>query len=58
MLFFLLPPISPWLGIPLCILAFVLASIALGLMKRTDLELLRSLGRERMSREPVPTPSE
>jgi len=43
LLFRLMPPISPWLGIPLCILVFGGASWLLGLMRRRDLEALRGL---------------
>lgn len=43
-----LPPFSPWLGIPLCIAAFTVLSIMLGLVQRSDLQRLRAqLGRNR-----------
>jgi hypothetical protein len=36
-----LPPVTPWLGIPLCVAAFTAASVALGLVSRADLALIR-----------------
>lgn len=47
LLFHLLPPLSPFVGIPLCIAAFAAASVALGLVGRSDLELLGQLVRRR-----------
>jgi O-antigen/teichoic acid export membrane protein len=47
LLFRLLPPVPPWIGIPLCIVAFAAASLALGLMGRRDLAVLRTLLRRR-----------
>jgi O-antigen/teichoic acid export membrane protein len=41
--FGLLPPISPWLGIPLCVAMFAAASLAFGLVSRSDLSVLREL---------------
>jgi O-antigen/teichoic acid export membrane protein len=43
LLFHLLPPMSPFLGVPLCVAAFTLFSVPLGLVGRGDLELLRAL---------------
>lgn len=43
LLFLLLPPLSPWIGIPLCVGAFTVASAGVGLMTRRDLDLLREL---------------
>jgi O-antigen/teichoic acid export membrane protein len=43
LLFWLLPPLSPVLGIPLCIGTFALASFALGLVSREDLLLMARL---------------
>jgi len=46
----LLPSLSPWLGIPLCIVAYLTATLALGLLQRDDLRLLTSiLGRSSRS---------
>jgi O-antigen/teichoic acid export membrane protein len=42
----LLPPHSPWLGIPLCVLVYSAVTAALGLLRRSDLlTLTRMLGR-------------
>ncbi|HSQ65926.1 MAG TPA: flippase [Polyangiaceae bacterium] len=47
-LILLLPPLSPLLAIPLCVVAFTAVSLGLGLAKREDVELLRgALVRER-----------
>jgi O-antigen/teichoic acid export membrane protein len=43
MLFRLLPPLSPWAGMPLCVAAFAAASIAFGLVGRRELRAARSL---------------
>lgn len=48
-LFSWLPPMSPWVSIPLCILAFSLFSAALGLVRKRDVGVLRAL----LRREPV-----
>ena len=42
-LILLLPPLSPLLAIPLCVIAFTAVSLGLGLAKREDLELLRGV---------------
>jgi O-antigen/teichoic acid export membrane protein len=47
LLFRLLPPLSPWVGLPLCVAAFGAASLGLGLMGRSDLVLLRGMLRQR-----------
>ncbi|MBV9532747.1 MAG: oligosaccharide flippase family protein [Bradyrhizobium sp.] len=36
-LFWLLPPFSPWLGIPLCIIVFGLLALSVGLVSRAEL---------------------
>jgi hypothetical protein len=42
----LLPSLSPWLGIPLCVLVYSAVTAALGLLRRNDLlTLSRMLGR-------------
>jgi PST family polysaccharide transporter len=47
-LFRLLPPLSPVLGIPLCVVAFAGISLGVGLVRRADLPvLLAILGRRR-----------
>ncbi len=53
LLFHWLPPLAPWLGIPVCILAFAAFSVALGLVRRADLAVLRAL----FSRRPPPIES-
>jgi O-antigen/teichoic acid export membrane protein len=46
-LFWFLPPLSPWLGIPLCVIVFGLLALTVGLVTRADLiELFNSLKRE------------
>jgi O-antigen/teichoic acid export membrane protein len=46
-LFWFLPPLSPWLGIPLCVIVFGLLALAVGLVTRADLiELSNLLKRE------------
>ena len=49
LLFHLVPPVPPWVGIPLCIAAFGAASFAVGLARRRDLVLLQVL----LRRQPV-----
>jgi len=40
---FLARPLGPWLGIPLCVVVFTAFSIVTGLVRRTDLQLVRAL---------------
>jgi len=40
-----LPPINPWLGIPLCVATFAAASWVVGLMRRRDVDSLLGLFR-------------
>jgi hypothetical protein len=47
LLFQLLPPILPFVGVPLCVVVFTAASVALGLVDGRDLNLLRTLVRQR-----------
>lgn len=49
-IFFVLPPIPPWLGIPLCITAFAALSWAVGLVRRADLDVLSTAIRKRLTR--------
>jgi O-antigen/teichoic acid export membrane protein len=42
-----LPPVPPWLGIPLCVAAFAAASLALGLLDRHDVAVVRALASRR-----------
>ena len=43
LLFYWLPWLSPWLGIPLCIVAFTAFSVVFGLVRRRDLAVFRAL---------------
>jgi PST family polysaccharide transporter len=43
--FLWLPPMSPWVGIPLCIILFTLCSAACGLLRRGDLQVVQALFR-------------
>jgi O-antigen/teichoic acid export membrane protein len=53
LLFAVLPPMSPFLGLPLCVLVFVGLSVALGLVRREEFEELKSLlGRSRGAPRP------
>jgi O-antigen/teichoic acid export membrane protein len=45
LLFHFAPPITPLLGIPLCVVAFAAASVAFGLISRRDLALLQTVVR-------------
>jgi O-antigen/teichoic acid export membrane protein len=45
--FALLPPLSPLLGIPLCILVFAAAAAAIGLVRREELRALSAMARRR-----------
>jgi O-antigen/teichoic acid export membrane protein len=42
-----LPAVTPWLGIPLCVALFTGASVALGLVTRADLDLVKQLVRRK-----------
>jgi O-antigen/teichoic acid export membrane protein len=43
LLFWLMPPLPFLAGVPLCVLAFLLFSVGLGLVRRADVELIRAL---------------
>jgi hypothetical protein len=45
LLFWAIPSLNPWLGIPLCIAMFSGASWLLGLMHRQDVEALQGIFR-------------
>jgi O-antigen/teichoic acid export membrane protein len=47
LLFRLLPPFTPWVGIPACIAAFALLSLTVGLVNRNDVSNLSVLFRRR-----------
>jgi O-antigen/teichoic acid export membrane protein len=54
LLFWFLPPVPIYVGLPACVLAFSLCSIALGLVRRDDVRLLRALLRRGKPAEPYP----
>jgi O-antigen/teichoic acid export membrane protein len=41
----LLPPLSPFVQLPICVVSYFALALLLGLLRRSDLELLRSLAR-------------
>jgi O-antigen/teichoic acid export membrane protein len=49
-LFHVLPPMPPWLGIPICVFAFAGLSWAVGLVRRADIDLLTAMVRDRLAR--------
>jgi O-antigen/teichoic acid export membrane protein len=48
-LFYWMPPLPFYFGIPICIIAFSLCSAGLGLIKRSDIDVLRALLRKERS---------
>jgi hypothetical protein len=38
-----LPPLSPWLAMPVCVAVFSVLSVGVGLAGRADLEVLRAM---------------
>ena len=42
-----LPPVTPFIGIPVCVLVFLGLSVAVGLVNRADFELLATVFRKR-----------
>jgi O-antigen/teichoic acid export membrane protein len=46
LLFWLLPPLPFLIGVPLCVLVFLLCSVGLGLVRSADVELFRALLRK------------
>jgi O-antigen/teichoic acid export membrane protein len=55
LLFHWMPPLPLLVGLPLCVLVFSLCSVALGLVRRADVQLLRALLRKG-SHSPEPYP--
>ncbi len=49
-LFYVVPPMSPWFGIPVCVVTFAGLSWAVGLVRRADIDLLASMVRDRFVR--------
>jgi O-antigen/teichoic acid export membrane protein len=45
LLFYVMGPAPPWIGIPVCVAVFAAASAAFGLMRRGDVVVLRALAR-------------
>src|SRR4029079_505435 len=45
LVFHVIPPAPPWVGMPLCVGTFGAASVAVGLLRREELAVLRSLAR-------------
>jgi hypothetical protein len=54
LLFWALPSLPPWLGIPLCVVTFSLASWLLGLMRGQDVQALLSILRRSEPAEVAP----
>jgi O-antigen/teichoic acid export membrane protein len=50
-----LPPITPLLGIPLCVAMFAVLSVVVGLVRRADIDLLASMFRRRSTLVPDST---
>ena len=48
LVFQILPPLPIYLGVPACILAFFLSALAVGLVRRSDVMLLKTIGRQRV----------
>ena len=46
LLFWWLPPLPFLVGVPVCVIAFLLCSVGLGLVRRADVQLLRALLRK------------
>jgi O-antigen/teichoic acid export membrane protein len=49
--FRLLPPLSPWIGIPLCVVLFAVLSAAVGFLRPADLRVLPALLRSKVGAE-------
>jgi O-antigen/teichoic acid export membrane protein len=56
LLFWTLPSLNPWVGIPLCIGTFALASWLLGLMRASDVQALQSIWRKSEPAAGAPPP--
>jgi len=54
LLFRWMPPLPFYVGLPVCVLAFSLCSVALGLVRRADVQLLRALLRRGRPAAPYP----
>ena len=49
LLFWWMPPLPFLVGVPVCVIAFLLSSVGLGLVRRADVELVRTLLRKKQS---------
>jgi O-antigen/teichoic acid export membrane protein len=53
LLFWWIPPLPLLVGVPVCVIAFLLCSVAVGLVQRADVELFRALIRKERSAAPL-----
>jgi O-antigen/teichoic acid export membrane protein len=53
LLFWWFPPLPFLVGVPVCVIAFILCSVGLGLVRRADVELFRALIRKERSAAPL-----
>jgi O-antigen/teichoic acid export membrane protein len=53
LLFWWMPPLPFLVGVPVCVAAFLLCSVALGLVRRADIDLFRSLLRKEKTAPPL-----
>jgi O-antigen/teichoic acid export membrane protein len=53
LLFWWMPPLPFLVGVPVCVIAFLLCSVGLGLVRRTDVQLLWALLRKERSAPPL-----
>jgi O-antigen/teichoic acid export membrane protein len=49
LLFWWMPPLPFLVGVPVCVVAFLLSSVGLGLVRRADVELVRTLLRKKQT---------
>ena len=53
LLFWWIPPLPFLIGVPVCVIAFLLCSVGLGLVRRADIQLFRALLRKEQSALPL-----
>jgi O-antigen/teichoic acid export membrane protein len=58
LLFWWIPPLPFLIGVPVCVIAFLLCSIGLGLVRRADVQLFRALLRKEQSAPPLQVPKQ
>jgi O-antigen/teichoic acid export membrane protein len=51
--FLLLPGLSPWLGMPLVVIVFTVCSLAVGLVRRGDVDMVRGIVNAKLARVSV-----